>query len=131
MIADHDGTLTIRQMNMDVLGTDREVIEHRPVLSHSGPVARIVTDGRGPAGGDYRRTGGAEADTFCRRGPGCGGTKTGQFLAQCDGVNARSSTHLYLELSELARHGVTQTCAGPGYHGLGGRARGAADRVDE
>jgi hypothetical protein len=131
VIAHHDGTFTIGQMNMNVLGTDREVIEHRPVLAHSGPVARTVTDGPRLAGGDHRRTGGTEADTFCRRGRGCGGTKTDQFLAQRDGVNARSSTHLYLELSELARRGVTQTCAGPGYHGLCGRARGAADGVDK
>jgi hypothetical protein len=114
-----------------VLRTDREVIEHRPVLRDSGPVARIVTEGPRLPGSDHRRSGSTDTDAFCHRRLGYPGTKADQFVAQCRGISTGLGSHLDLTLGELVRHTVTQTCAGPCDNRLGGRARRATDRIDE
>ena len=111
MVADQHGNFGVRQVNVHMHGTDREILKHPAVLLHAGPITRMVPDGPGRAAGNDRRARGVDPQPFSSSRRRSADPQAQQLLPQPHGIRAWRRLHLDLILGELTADQIAQGLA--------------------
>ena len=83
MIADQRGHFGVREVDVNMQGADREILEHPAVLLDAGTVARMVPDCAGCAAVDDRRARRVDLQPFGRRRGGRGASQPNSCSLSC------------------------------------------------